>query len=113
MGPGCVAGDGISADAYARFCSQESCNKATRFGYLLAALVYWIVFPHFRLARIVCRRRPAGATGYLHPRARARVSGLGTGGSRQAEESEESICGVFLQEHGSLLIYAALLMTAF
>ena len=48
------------------------------FGYLLAALVYWIVFPHFRLARLVCRGRIAGAAGYLYSRACARVTGLGT-----------------------------------
>ncbi len=48
------------------------------FGYLLAALVYWIVFPIFGWRGLVCRGSVAGAARYLYSRARAGVAGLGT-----------------------------------
>ena len=90
-----------SLPTHARGLFSGILQQGYAFGYLLAALVYWIVFPHFRLARIVCRRRAAGATRYLHSRARPGVSGLGTQ-SRQRKRSEESICGASPKNMGAL-----------
>ena len=53
----------------------------------------------FRLARIVCRRRAAGATRYLHSRARAQSLRFGNA-IAPAEESEESICGASSRNTG-------------
>jgi hypothetical protein len=58
-------------------CSPEFCNKATP-----SAISWprWFTgsFSHFRVARIVCRGRVAGAARYLYSRARPGVAGLGT-----------------------------------
>jgi len=80
-------------------------------GYLLAALVYWIVFPHFGWRGLfVTGVLPAFLVIYI----RARVP-------ESPVWQRDRICGerspmkmsIFVKQHGALLIYAALLMTAF
>jgi SHS family lactate transporter-like MFS transporter len=81
------------------------------FGYLLAALVYWIVFPLFGWRGLfVAGAFPALLVIYIRMRVpespvweRARASGKTT----------RVDLGRLFSEHGALLIYAALLMTAF
>src|SRR5438552_2841392 len=81
------------------------------FGYLLAALVYWIVFPIFGWRGLfIVGALPAMLVIYISAHVlespvweRDRASGR----IRRVDLRR------FLQEHGSLLIYAALLMTAF
>src|SRR3989440_6296528 len=80
-------------------------------GYLLAALVYWVVFPHFgwrglfvvgvlpALLVICIRAHVPESPVWERNRASGRI---------QRVDLQR-----FLREHGSLLIYAALLMTAF
>src|SRR5205807_10246242 len=77
MGPGCVARDGIIANAGARSVLR---NFATR-------LRLWVSpgraglldrLSNFRVARLVCRGCIAGAARYLYSRARAGVTSLGT-----------------------------------
>jgi len=80
-------------------------------GYLLAALVYWIVFPHFGWRGLfVTGALPAFLVIYI----RARVP-------ESPVWQRDRICGerppmkmsIFVKQHGALFIYAALLMTAF
>ena len=80
-------------------------------GYLLAALVYWIVFPHFGWRGLfVTGLLPAFLVIYI----RARVP-------ESPVWQRDRICGerspmkmsIFVKQHGALFIYAALLMTAF
>jgi len=80
-------------------------------GYLLAALVYWIVFPHFGWRGLfVTGVLPAFLVIYI----RARVP-------ESPVWQRDRICGerspmkmsIFVKRHGALFIYAALLMTAF
>jgi SHS family lactate transporter-like MFS transporter len=80
-------------------------------GYLLAALIYWLVFPHFgwrglfvagalpALLVIYIRARVPESPVWRRDRARGKHAGLRL--------------SVLLREHGLLFIYAALLMTAF
>ena len=81
------------------------------FGYLLAALVYWIVFPHFGWRGLfVVGALPALLVIYI----RAHVPESPVWERDRASRRIRRIdLRRFLQEHGSLLIYAALLMTAF
>src|SRR2546430_246091 len=79
------------------------------FGYLLAALVYWIVFPIFGWRGLfVAGALPALLVIYI----RAHVPE-----SPVWERNRAAAKGFdlrrFVKEHGTLLIYAALLMTAF
>src|SRR5437899_4166095 len=79
------------------------------FGYLLAALVYWIVFPIFGWRRqLLAGALPALLVIYI----RAHVPE-----SPVWERNRGAAKGFdlrrFAKEHGTLLIYAALLMTAF
>src|SRR6266851_5935583 len=80
-------------------------------GYLLAALVYWIVFPHFGWRGLfVTGVLPAFLVIYI----RARVP-------ESPVWQRDRICGerspmkmsIFVKQHGALFIYAALLMIAF
>jgi MFS transporter, SHS family, lactate transporter len=81
------------------------------FGYLLAAVVYWIVFPLFGWRGLfVAGALPALLVIYIRAHVpespvweRARASGKTT----------RVDLGRLLREHGPLLIYAVLLMTAF
>jgi MFS transporter, SHS family, lactate transporter len=81
------------------------------FGYLLAALVYWIVFPHFGWRGLfVVGALPALLVIYIRahvPESPVWERNRASGRIRRVDLRR------FLKEHGSLLIYAALLMTAF
>src|SRR4029453_4910560 len=81
------------------------------FGYLLAALVYWIVFPHFGWRGLfVVGALPVLLVIYIRahvPESPVWERNRASGRIRRVDLWR------FLQEHGSLLIYAALLMTAF
>jgi SHS family lactate transporter-like MFS transporter len=81
------------------------------FGYLLAALVYWTVFPHFGWRGLfVVGALPALLVIYIRahvPESPVWERNRASGRIRRVDLRR------FLQEHGSLLIYAALLMTAF
>src|SRR2546421_5829167 len=80
-------------------------------GYLLAALVYWIVFPHFGWRGLfVVGALPALLVIYI----RAHVPESPVWERNRASGRIQRVdLQRFLREHGSLLIYAALLMTAF
>src|SRR5947209_4888432 len=81
------------------------------FGYLLAALVYWIVFPHFGWRGLfVVGALPALLVIYI----RAHVPESPVWERNRASAKAPRIdLGRFIRQHGLLLIYAALLMTAF
>jgi SHS family lactate transporter-like MFS transporter len=81
------------------------------FGYLLAALVYWIVFPHFGWRGLfVVGALPALLVIYI----RARVPESPVWERNRASGKPPRIDpGRFIREHWLLLIYATLLMTAF
>ena len=111
MGPGCVARDGIVADAQRAVCSREFCNKA-----MPSAISWprWFTGSCFQfsggaacLSRARCRRCS------LFIFARTCRSHRFGNGIAQRRNASNSICGASLKEHGRLLIYAALLMTAF
>ena len=80
-------------------------------GYLLAALVYWIVFPHFGWRGLfVAGAVPALLVVYIRSRVpespvwqRDRVRGA----------RPRMKMSIFVRQHGALFVYAALLMTAF
>jgi MFS transporter, SHS family, lactate transporter len=79
------------------------------FGYLLAALVYWIVFPIFGWRGLfVAGALPALLVIYI----RARVPESPVWQRNHATRKSFDL-GRLTKEHGALLIYAALLMTAF
>jgi len=79
------------------------------FGYLLAALVYWIVFPIFGWRGLfVAGALPALLVIYI--RAHVPESPVW---ERDRAVARGFDLRRFLKEHGTLLIYAALLMTAF
>src|SRR5437016_14628693 len=81
------------------------------FGYLLAALVYWIVFPIFGWRGLfVAGALPALLVIYI--RAHVPESPVWER-NRAAAEDRRFDLRRFAKEHGTLLIYAALLMTAF
>jgi SHS family lactate transporter-like MFS transporter len=80
-------------------------------GYLLAALVYWIVFPHFGWRGLfIAGALPALLVIYI--RAHVPESPVW-----QRDRSQRKHAGVrlsvLLRQHGLLFVYAALLMTAF
>jgi len=79
-------------------------------GYLLAALVYWIVFPHFGWRGLfVAGAVPALLVIYI----RARVPESPTWERDQSRRREQLKMSILFKQHGMLFIYAALLMTAF
>ena len=80
-------------------------------GYLLAALVYWIVFPHFGWRGLFV----AGALpGLLVVYIRARVPESPVWQRDRAHGRHPRLrLSILLRQHGVLFIYAALLMTAF
>lgn len=81
------------------------------FGYLLAALVYWIVFPHFGWRGLfIVGALPALLVIYI--RAHVPESPVWER-DRASGKTTRVDLGRLLREHGALLIYAALLMTAF
>ena len=56
-----------SLPARARGLASGILQQGYAFGFLLAAVVYWLVFPHFGWRGAFCRRRAASAAGHLHP----------------------------------------------
>jgi MFS transporter, SHS family, lactate transporter len=79
-------------------------------GYLLAALVYWIVFPHFGWRGLfVAGALPAFLVIYI----RARVPESPVWERDRAKQKPRLQMSIFLKQYGVLFIYAALLMTAF
>ena len=79
-------------------------------GYLLAALVYWIVFPFFGWRGLfVAGALPALLVIYI----RARVPESPTWQRDRAVPQSGIEVSAFIRQHGPLFIYAALLMTAF
>ena len=80
-------------------------------GYLLAALVYWIVFPHFGWRGLfVAGALPALLVIYI--RAHVPESPVWQRDRKHGDHSRLRL-SVLLRQHGMLFIYAALLMTAF
>src|SRR5213595_1973507 len=79
-------------------------------GYLLAALVYWIVFPHFGWRGLfIAGALPAFLVIYI----RARVPESPVWQRERARQKPRMKMSIFIRQHGILFIYAALLMTAF
>ncbi len=79
-------------------------------GYLLAALVYWIVFPHFGWRGLfVAGAIPALLVIYI----RARVPESPVWLRDRSRQQVKLKMWVLFKQHGALFIYAALLMTAF
>jgi len=79
-------------------------------GYLLAALVYWIVFPHFGWRGLfIAGALPAFLVIYI----RARVPESPVWQRARAQRKPRLKMSIFVRQHGALFIYAALLMTAF
>src|SRR2546421_268118 len=79
-------------------------------GYLLAALVYWIVFPHFGWRGLfIAGALPAFLVIYI----RARVPESPVWQRQRSQQKPKLRMSIFLKQHGALFIYAALLMTAF
>src|ERR1700716_448653 len=79
-------------------------------GYLLAALVYWIVFPHFGWRGLfIAGALPAFLVIYI----RAHVPESPVWQRDRAQQKPRLKMSIFVRQHGALFIYAALLMTAF
>src|SRR5256712_5182963 len=79
-------------------------------GYLLAALVYWVVFPHFGWRGLfIAGALPAFLVIYI----RARVPESPVWQRQRSQQKPKLRMSIFLKQHGALFIYAALLMTAF
>src|SRR5256884_4566544 len=79
-------------------------------GYLLAALVYWVVFPHFGWRGLfIAGALPAFLVIYI----RARVPESPVWQRARAQQKPRLKMSTFIRQHGALFIYAALLMTAF
>ena len=79
-------------------------------GYLLAALVYWIVFPHFGWRGLfIAGALPAFLVIYI----RAHVPESPVWQRDRARQKPRLKMSIFVRQHGGLFIYAALLMTAF
>jgi SHS family lactate transporter-like MFS transporter len=79
-------------------------------GYLLAALAYWIVFPHFGWRGLfVAGALPAFLVIFI----RARVPESPVWQREHAHKKPKLKMSIFVRQHGALFIYAALLMTAF
>lgn len=80
------------------------------FGYLLAALVYWIVFPMFGWRGLfVAGALPALLVIYI----RSHVPESPVWERGRAKQKPRLKISILLKQHGALLFYAALLMTAF
>src|SRR6058998_3294677 len=79
-------------------------------GYLLAALVYWIVFPHFGWRGLfIAGSLPALLVIYI----RMHVPESPVWEREHARQKPKLRMSIFVRQHGALFIYAALLMTAF
>lgn len=80
-------------------------------GYLLAALVYWMVFPHFGWRGLfIAGALPALLVIYI----RAHVPESPVWQRDRSQRKHASVrLSSLLRQHGTLFVYAALLMTAF
>jgi SHS family lactate transporter-like MFS transporter len=79
-------------------------------GYLLAALVYWVVFPRFGWRGLfIAGALPAFLVIYI----RARVPESPVWQRDRAREKPRLRMSTFFKQHGALFLYAVLLMTAF
>jgi MFS transporter, SHS family, lactate transporter len=79
-------------------------------GYLLAALVYWVVFPYFGWRGLfVAGALPAFLVIYI----RARVPESPVWERERAESRPGLRMSILFKQHAALFVYAALLMTAF
>jgi SHS family lactate transporter-like MFS transporter len=79
-------------------------------GYLLAALVYWVVFPHFGWRGLfIAGALPAFLVIYI----RARVPESPVWQRERTRQKSKLKMSIFVRQHGALFVYAALLMTAF
>jgi SHS family lactate transporter-like MFS transporter len=79
-------------------------------GYLLAALVYWIVFPYFGWRGLfVAGALPAFLVIYI----RAHVPESPVWQRERTEQKPRLKMSILIKQHGALFVYAALLMTAF
>jgi MFS transporter, SHS family, lactate transporter len=79
-------------------------------GYLLAALVYWVVFPHFGWRGLfVAGALPAFLVIYI----RARVPESPVWQRERARTAPKLRMSILIKQHAALFVYAALLMTAF
>ncbi len=100
-----------SLPAKARGLFSGILQQGYAFGYLLAALLYWIIFPIFGWRGLfVAGALPAGLVIYI--RARVPESPVW---ERQRHERKRTPVNVprLIKEHGVLFLYAVLLMTAF
>jgi len=99
-----------SLPAPARGLASGILQQGYSFGFLLAAVVYWLVFPHFGWrALFVVGSLPALLVIYI--RARVPESAVWQRNRQTARESFGM--GRFVRDHWRLLVYAVLLMTAF
>src|SRR5438445_1780945 len=100
-----------SLPTHARGLFSGILQQGYAFGYLLAALVYWIVFPIFGWRGLfVAGALPALLVIYI--RAHVPESPVWERNRASSERGRFDLRR-FAKEHGALLIYAALLMTAF
>jgi len=100
-----------SLPAAARGLASGMLQQGYSFGFLLAAVVYWLVFPHFGWrALFIVGALPALLVIYI--RARVPESAVW---QRQRDATRERSLGVWsmITQNWRLLIYAVLLMTAF
>src|SRR5438552_5538420 len=95
----------------ARGLFSGSLQQGYAVGYLLAALVYWIVFPHFGWRGLFIAGVLAAFLG-IYIRARVPESPVWQRDRICGERSPMKM-SIFVKQHGALFIYAALLMTAF
>ena len=100
-----------SLPTHARGLFSGILQQGYAFGVLLAALVYWIVFPHFGWRGLfVVGALPALLVIYI--RAHVPESPVWERNRLSGKASQIDL-GRFIREHWLLFIYAALLMTAF
>lgn len=100
-----------SLPAKARGLASGVLQQGYSFGFLLAAVVYWVVFPHFGWrALFIVGAFPALLVIYI----RAHVPESPVWERQRASVKEASLgMGRMIRENWRLLIYAILLMTAF
>jgi SHS family lactate transporter-like MFS transporter len=100
-----------SLPAKARGLFSGILQQGYAFGYLLAALLYWIIFPSFGWRGLfIVGAMPAILVIYIRARVpESPVWERQRGGQKRARLD----IGRFLKEHGTLFFYAVLLMTAF
>ncbi|MEO8043901.1 MAG: MFS transporter [Spartobacteria bacterium] len=100
-----------SLPAKARGLASGVLQQGYSFGFLLAAVLYWVVFPHFGWrALFVVGALPALLVIYI----RAHVPESPVWERRRQSTKEASLgMGRMIRENWRLLIYAVLLMTAF